>query len=65
MVPHFFSFVGDEPELKDVFCIKGHGSKHPCEHCLVDSARLNDMERACPPRMQKDQVSHGLRRQTL
>lgn len=54
VIPHLFSFVGDEPELKDVFCIKGAGSKHPCELCMVDSASLNDV--AFPPRMQRDQV---------
>ena len=62
VIPHLFSYVGDEPELKDIFCIKGHGSKHPCELCMVDSHRLNDVEAAFPVRLQCDQVSahHGL-----
>jgi len=30
-----FSYVVDDPEGKDVSCIKGGSSFHPCEVCMV------------------------------
>jgi hypothetical protein len=41
--PCLFSYVVDDPEGKDVTCIKGSNSNHPCELCWVNRGELDDM----------------------
>lgn len=61
VVPQLFSYVGDEPELKDVLCIKGGNTAYPCELCCVHSSQLSHLKASkqhrFPPREQADQVS--------
>lgn len=56
VVPQLFSFVGDDPELKDVLCIKGGNTQHPCEMCLVPNDNLHNLPAVFPQRNQCDQV---------
>lgn len=37
-IPRLFSYVVDNPEGKDLSCIKGGSSKLPCEQCKVLTA---------------------------
>ncbi len=41
--PHLFSYVVDDPEGKDLTCIKGGNTKHSCELCWVDHNNLANM----------------------
>ena len=31
----------DEPESKDITCIKGGNTKHPCELCMIEHQQLH------------------------
>lgn len=44
--PRLFSYVVDDPESKDITCIKGGSSQYPCELCMVEHSRLADLEAA-------------------
>jgi hypothetical protein len=48
--PHLFSYVVDDPEGKDVTCIKGGQSNHPCELCWVSQDQLSNVTIACAER---------------
>lgn len=44
--PRLFSYVVDDPESKDITCIKGGSTKFPCELCMVDHDSLHDIPAA-------------------
>lgn len=41
--PRIFSYVVDEPEGKDISCLRGWPSFHPCERCWVHRDQLHDV----------------------
>ncbi len=68
VVPLLHSYVGDDPECKDVNCTKS--GKFPCERCLVPMrerwdvmgvfpARLEVNQKAECDRMQQDKIREG------
>jgi hypothetical protein len=44
--PRLLSYVADDPELKDVYCIKN--GKLPCEMCYVPKTELSDIKKWWP-----------------
>jgi hypothetical protein len=53
--PRLFSFVGDEPEIKDLSCVKGVPSREPCEACRCPVHSLSDITKVWPLRTEKEQ----------
>lgn len=48
--PQLFSYVTDDPEAKDLSCIRGGTAGHSCEFCLVPRLSLHDLSREWEPR---------------
>jgi hypothetical protein len=38
--PRVMSYVGDDPEIRDLLCIKSHQGKLPCESCTASQDQL-------------------------
>ncbi|GAX78381.1 hypothetical protein CEUSTIGMA_g5823.t1 [Chlamydomonas eustigma] len=60
VVPMLFSYVGDEPEIKDLSCVKGPPSAFPCEFCMVFLEQLSNLSIAWP---QRTESTHNLKLQ--
>lgn len=58
--PRLFSYVVDDPESKDLLCIKGGNSAYSCELCWVPKDRLWDVTVMYDMRTEKDQVRPSL-----
>ncbi len=54
--PRLFSYVVDDPESKDVTCIKGGNSAYPCELCWVPNDQLSNVTLKFADRTEKQQV---------
>ena len=44
--PRLASYVTDDPESKDIFCIRPAPAQHPCEMCWVQFNSLRDIHNA-------------------
>ncbi len=53
--PHLLSYVMDDPEGKDVLCMKGAPSVHPCEACWVPLEQLHQLDDNYDRRTQTEQ----------
>ena len=48
--PQLFSYVTDDPEAKDLSCIRGGSTECCCEFCRVPRLSLHDLEGVWPAR---------------
>jgi hypothetical protein len=54
--PRLLSYVVDDPEGKDVACIKGGRTNHSCERCWVHSEKLVHIDKQYAPRTERKQT---------
>lgn len=54
--PRLLSYVMDDPESKDIFCIQN--SKKKCELCHMDASDFLKIEQRCPEKFEQEQKQH-------
>ena len=66
--PRVISYIADDPEIRDILCIAGHGSAVPCERCMVGNEELGVYQKEAVPRVAtqtKSTVENVLQRMLL